>query len=69
MITTGIICTRCGKPLHLEETEGPVDDDYGATYYFVCPHCGARYECTEVSDSQKSDGNYIPLYILSKFFY
>ena len=55
MITTGIICTRCGKPLELEETEGPVDDDYGATYYFVCPHCGARYECTEVSDSQKSD--------------
>ena len=54
MITTGIKCNRCLEELVLEEI---FDGDYeiGSTYNFVCPNCGARFECTEVTDDEKQD--------------
>ena len=55
MITEGLICTRCCKPLKLEEEYDTGSEDYGFEYDFVCPHCGARYECIEVSDTEKSE--------------
>ena len=52
MITEGIICTRCAHTLELEDIiEG--DAEYGDTYMFACPHCGARYECTDVPQSER----------------
>lgn len=54
MITEGVICTRCAHELELEDIwEG--EEDYGNTYVFHCPYCGARYECTEVSESERSE--------------
>lgn len=52
MITEGVICTRCANELELLDVwEG--DEEFGNTYVFYCPHCGARYECTEVPESEK----------------
>lgn len=54
MIKEGIICTRCAHTLELEDIiEG--DAEYGDTYMFECPHCGARYECTEVPQSERGN--------------
>ena len=54
MITEGFICTRCANELELLDVlEG--DEEFGNTYVFYCPHCVARYECTEVSESEKKD--------------
>ena len=54
MITTGIKCNRCLEELVLEEIfEG--DYEIGPTYNFVCPNCGARFECTEVTEDEKQD--------------
>ena len=54
MITKGVICTRCAHELELEDVwEG--DESYGTTYVFHCPHCGARYECTEVPESEREN--------------
>ena len=54
MITEGVICTRCANELELLDVwEG--DEEFGNTYVFYCPHCGARYECTEVPESEKKD--------------
>ena len=53
MITEGVICTRCANELELLDVwEG--DEEFGNTYVFYCPHCGARYECTEVPESEKN---------------
>ena len=42
MITEGVICTRCAHELELEDIwEG--EEDYGNTYVFYCPYCGASY--------------------------
>ena len=54
MITEGVICTRCAHELELEDIwEG--EEDYGNTYVFHCPYCGARYECTEVPESKRDE--------------
>ena len=54
MITEGVICTRCAHELELDDIwEG--EEDYGNTYVFHCPYCGARYECTEVPESEKDE--------------
>ena len=55
MITDGIICTRCGKPLELIDSEDIGDDEYGTLYTFICNHCGAMYECTEVAEQYRKD--------------
>lgn len=54
MVKDGIKCNRCLHELVLEEV---FDGDYevGPTYYFVCPNCGARFECTEVTEDEKKD--------------
>ena len=54
MITEGVICTRCAHELELEDIwEG--EEDYGNTYVFHCPYCGAKYECTEVPESERDE--------------
>ena len=54
MITNGIKCNRCLEELVLEEIfEG--DYEIGPTYNFVCPNCGARFECTEVTEDDKQN--------------
>ena len=54
MIAEGVICTRCAHELELEDIwEG--EEDYGNTYVFYCPYCGARYECTEVPESERDE--------------
>lgn len=54
MITEGVICTRCANELELLDIcEG--DEEVGNTYVFCCPHCGARYECTEVPEQERKD--------------
>lgn len=55
MITEGVICTRCAHELELEEVLDIGDDDYGKTYFYHCPFCGARYECTEVTESERKN--------------
>ena len=54
MITEGVICTRCAHELELEDIwEG--EEDYGNTYVFHCLYCGAKYECTEVPESERDE--------------
>lgn len=54
MITEGIICTRCGHNLELIDVWNVVTE-FGETYIFYCPHCGARYECTEVAETEREN--------------
>lgn len=54
MITEGIICTRCAHKLELIDVWNVVTE-FGETYIFYCPHCGARYECTEVAETEREN--------------
>ena len=55
MVTEGLICTRCAHPLELQDVLEIGEEEYGPLYNFLCPHCGARYECTEVSEGEKKN--------------
>jgi hypothetical protein len=35
------------EDLILEYIDEGVEGEIGPTYNFICPNCGARYECTE----------------------
>ena len=55
MITEGVYCTRCGNKLTLDEVIDVGDEDYGPQYNFTCENCGAKYECTEVTEKEKKN--------------
>ena len=55
MITEGLKCNRCFHDLVVDEIMDEYDEDYGKTYYLSCPHCGAKFECTEVPEEEKKN--------------
>ena len=55
MNTDNVKCTRCMEDLILEYIDEGVEGEIGPTYNFICPNCGARYECTEPCEEEKKD--------------